>query len=107
MVFACSEAVSKAWMDMPAHLRPAPSPTDMGCLPNYTTQMARCLKRPVELAVDPKWSTELFNMNEWLACGCRVTSSSCVVLCMDYRLREDVLACAWVLNDDYRTCGSC
>ena len=75
-------AAFKAWMDMPAHLRPAPSPTDMGCLPNYTTQMARCLKRPVELAVDPKWSTDLFNMNEWLAGNFGVMSRSFSILFM-------------------------
>ena len=27
----CHAASFEAWLDMPAHLRPAPSPTDMGC----------------------------------------------------------------------------
>lgn len=54
----------KAWMEMPAHLRPAPSPTDMGCPPNYVTETARGLTLPVQMAVDPKWSTDLKKMNE-------------------------------------------
>ncbi|CAJ1339669.1 unnamed protein product [Effrenium voratum] len=53
----------KAWLAMPAHLRPAPSPTEMGCMPNYVTEMARGLKLPVQMAVDPKWSTDLKNLN--------------------------------------------
>mmetsp|Transcript_1320 Transcript_1320/g.3023 ORF Transcript_1320/g.3023 Transcript_1320/m.3023 type:complete len:191 (-) Transcript_1320:135-707(-) len=53
----------EAWLKTPAHLRPAPSPTEMGCMPNYVTETMRGLTLPVQKAVDPKWSTELKKVN--------------------------------------------
>merc|ERR1711924_191857 len=51
-------------LDRPVHLRPNPSnPLDSGCLRNYETQQARALKLPLQMATQPKWSTDLKGMN--------------------------------------------
>lgn len=50
-------------LDMPLHLRPAPNPVDNGCPRNYTTEQVRSLSLPIQMATDPKWSTDLKKMN--------------------------------------------
>merc|ERR1719498_2121775 len=48
----------------PVHLRPNPcNPLDNGCRPNFKTEQARALELPVQMATNPKWSTDLRNMN--------------------------------------------
>jgi hypothetical protein len=51
-------------LDMPMHLRTGTNPIDMGCPVKYETNIAECLKLPVSMSVDPKWSTELKRMND-------------------------------------------
>merc|ERR1712039_272079 len=49
---------------MPAHLRTGPSPVTMGHPPMMMTESLHASTRPVQMAVDPKWSTELKKMND-------------------------------------------
>merc|ERR1712217_671681 len=49
---------------MPPHLRVGPNPVEMGCPNNYLTESMRALQGPVQMAVDPKWSTDLKKMND-------------------------------------------
>lgn len=49
---------------MPLHLRTGPNPVDMGHPPNHLTESLRASSLPVQMAVDPKWSTELKRMND-------------------------------------------
>merc|ERR1711920_608831 len=55
---------------MPLHLRVGPNPVDMGCPGNLITEAQRAATGPVQMAVDPKWSTELKKMNDRV--GCRI-----------------------------------
>merc|ERR1711920_511756 len=55
---------------MPLHLRVGPNPVDMGCPRNLITEAQRAATGPVQMAVDPKWSTELKKMNDRV--GCRI-----------------------------------
>lgn len=50
-------------LDMPLHLRPSPNPIDNGCMSNYTTEQMRSLSLPIQMATDPKWSTEIKKIN--------------------------------------------
>lgn len=50
-------------LDMPLHLRPGVNPIDSGCPCNYVTQQARSLNLPIQMATDPKWSTDIKYMN--------------------------------------------
>jgi len=50
-------------LDMPLHLRPSPNPIDNGCMSNYVTQQTRSLTLPIQMATDPKWSTEIKKIN--------------------------------------------
>lgn len=49
---------------MPAHLRTGPSPVDHCCPRMMLTESLDASTRPVQMAVDPKWSTELKKMND-------------------------------------------
>jgi len=51
-------------VNMPAHLRTGTNPLDMGCKIEYTTQQARSQTLPIQMAVDPKWSTDLKKTND-------------------------------------------
>jgi len=48
---------------MPLHLRGG-DPITNGQPPNFLTESLRAQTRPVQMAVDPKWSTELKKMND-------------------------------------------
>lgn len=50
-------------LDMPLHLRTGENPVSNGCPPNNTTEQMRALNLPIQMATDPKWSTELKKMN--------------------------------------------
>jgi len=55
----------KKAFDRPVHLRPNPANIlDAGCAPNYLTQQMRSLQLPVQMATNPKWSTDLKNIND-------------------------------------------
>lgn len=48
----------------PVHLRPNPcNPINSGCPQNMKSEQARALELPVQMATNPKWSTDLRNMN--------------------------------------------
>merc|ERR1712232_1039090 len=50
---------------MPLHLRPnGANPIDTGCPVEWLSEGHRGLQRPVKMAVDPKWSTELKRIND-------------------------------------------
>lgn len=49
---------------MPIHLRTGPNPIDMGQKRNLITEAQDAATRPVQMAVDPKWSTEIKKMND-------------------------------------------
>lgn len=50
--------------DRPVHLRPNPSnPLDNGCKPNFTSEQMRALSLPVQMATNPKWSSDLHKIN--------------------------------------------
>mmetsp|Transcript_55304 Transcript_55304/g.140277 ORF Transcript_55304/g.140277 Transcript_55304/m.140277 type:complete len:328 (+) Transcript_55304:78-1061(+) len=51
-------------LDMPLHLRTGPSPVYMGHPASYLTETRRAAALPVQMAVDPKWSTDLKRMND-------------------------------------------
>jgi len=49
---------------MPLHLRTGTNPLDMGCLPNWIPQTLRVSSLPVQMAVDPMWSSDLKKTND-------------------------------------------
>jgi len=49
---------------MPLHLRTGPSPVYMGFPPRFLAESLDAASRPVKMAVDPKWSTDLKKMND-------------------------------------------
>jgi len=52
-------------LDRPVHLRPNPTnPISSGCPSNYVTQQMRSLQLPLQMATNPKWSTDLKNIND-------------------------------------------
>lgn len=50
-------------LDMPLHLRTGENPISNGCLPNLTSEQMRALALPIQMATDPKWSTDLKRIN--------------------------------------------
>jgi len=50
-------------LNMPLHLRTGNNPIDSGCPANNTTEQMRALSLPIQMATDPKWSTELKRLN--------------------------------------------
>jgi hypothetical protein len=50
-------------LDMPLHLRPGVNPVSSGCPPNMVSEQQYALNLPIQMATDPKWSTDLKKMN--------------------------------------------